>query len=119
MKLYNKTITYQDKNVKGGSDKKNMIQNGLNVIFYLFILHKLINDLCVLFDLYYLLLSVTLYDDIHCIQKARNARCLEQMKGCDGLVRIFREQLQLSNQLSADIAKANVLGKCAAQDINL
>ena len=67
MKLYNKTITYQDKNVKGGSDKKNMIQNGLNVIFYLFILHKLINDLCVLFDLYYLLLSVTLYDDIHCI----------------------------------------------------
>jgi len=91
MKLYNEAVTYQDKNVEGGSDKKNMIQNGLNVIFHLSILHKLINDLCVLFDLYYLLLSVTLYDDIHCIWKARNARCLEQMKDCDGLVRIFRE----------------------------
>ena len=41
------------------------------------------------------------------------------MKCCDGLVRIFREWLWLSDWLPVDTAKANALGKRMAQDTNL
>jgi len=68
-----------------------MIQNSLKVIFHPPALHKLIDDLRALFGLRYLPLSVTSYDDIHCLWKARNARRLQQMQCHDGLVRIFRE----------------------------
>ena len=118
MKPYDEAVAYQDGNVEGGSGKKNMIQNGLKVIFHPSVLHKLIDDLRALFDLRYPPLSVTLCDDIHCIWKARNARRLEQMKCRDGLVRIFREWLRSPDWLSADMAKANALGKRAAQDTN-
>jgi len=93
MKPYDEIVAYQDGNVEGGSGKKNITQNSLNVIFYPPVLHKLIDNFYALFDLCYPPLSVTLCDDIHCIWKARNERCLKQMKGHNGLVRIFREWL--------------------------
>ena len=46
-------------------------------------------------------------------------RHLQQMQCHDGLVRIFREWLRLSDWLPADMAKVNALGKHVAQDTNL
>ena len=118
LKPYDEMDVYHNGNVKGGSRKKNMIRDPLKVTFHPPALHKLIDDLRALFDLRYPPLSVTLCDDIHCIWKARNARRLEQMKCRDGLVRIFREWLRSPDWLSADMARANALGKRAAQDTN-
>ena len=118
MKPYDEIDVYCNGNVKGGSGKMYMIQNGFKVTFHPPELHNLIDDLRALFDLRYPPLSVTLCDDIHCIWKARNARRLEQMKCRDGLVRIFREWLRSPDWLSADMAKANALGKRVAQDTN-
>ena len=119
MKPYDEVDVHHDGGVEGGRLKRDMIQNSLKVIFHPPALHKLIDDLCALFDLHYPPLSVTSYDDVHCLWKARNARCLQQMKCHDGLVRIFREWLRSSDWLPADMAKANALGKRVAQDTNL
>ena len=118
MKPYDEIDVYRNRNVKGGSGKMYMIQNGLKVTFHPPELHNLIDDLRALFDLHYPPLSVTLCDDIHCIWKARNARHLKQMKYRDGLVRIFREWLQSPHWLPVDMAKVNALGKRVAQDTN-
>ena len=119
MKPYDEAVAYRDGNVQGGSGKKNMIRDPLKVTFHPPALHELIDDLRALFDLRYPPLSVTLCDDIHCLWKAKNARRLQQMKCRDGLVRIFREWLRSPDWLPADMAKANALGKRAAQDTNL
>ena len=118
MKPYDEAVAYRDGNVQEGSEK-NMIRDPLKVTFHLPALHKLIDNLCALFDLCYLPLSVTLCDDIHCLWKAKNARCLQQMKCRDGLVRIFREWLRSPDWLPTDIAKVNALRKHVAQDTNL
>ena len=119
MKPYDEVDVHRDGGVEGGRLKRDMIQNGLKVIFHPPALHKLIDDLRALFDLRYPPLSVTSYDDVHCLWKARNARRLQQMQCRDGLVRIFREWLRSSDWLPADTAKANALGKRVAQDTNL
>ena len=119
IKPYDEVVAYRDGNIQGGSGKKNMIWDPLKVTFHPPALHELIDDLRALFDLCYLPLLVTLYNDIHCLWKAKNARHLQQMKCCDGLVRIFREWLQSPDWLPVDMAKANALSKRVAQNTNL
>ena len=91
MKLYDKVDVHHDRNIKGGFHKELMIRKYLEVTFYPPALHELIDDLYTLFELHYLPLSVTSYDNIHCLWKARNARRFQQMKCRNGLVRIFRK----------------------------
>ena len=119
MKPYDEVDVHRDGGVEGGRLKGYMIQNGLKVIFHPLTLHKLIDDLRALFELHYLPLLVTSYNDVHCLWKARNVRRLHQMKCRNRLVRIFREWLRWSDWLPVDTAKANALGKCVAQDTNL
>ena len=62
---YDEAIAYLNEAVKGSTSKRDMIQNGLKVIFHPPMLHKLIDNLCALFELRYPPLSVTSYDDVH------------------------------------------------------
>ena len=119
IKPYDEVVAYQDGNIQGGSGKKNMIWDPLKVTFHPPALHEVIDDLRALFDLCYLPLLVTLCNDIHCLWKAKNTRHLQQIKCCDGLVRIFREWLQSPDWLPVDMAKANALSKRVAQNTNL
>ena len=76
MKPYDEVDVHHNGGVEGGRLKRDMIQNGLKVIFHSPMLHKLIDDLHALFDLRYLPLLVTSYNDVHCLWKARNTRYL-------------------------------------------
>jgi len=49
MKPYDEVDVHRDRGVEGGRLKRDMIQNGLKVIFHLPALHKLINDLHIFF----------------------------------------------------------------------
>ena len=67
MKPYDKVDVHYNGSVEGGRLKRDIIQNGLKVIFHPPVLYKLINDLYALFGLHYLPLLVTSYDDVHCL----------------------------------------------------
>jgi len=64
---YDEAIAYLNRVMKKSIGKRNMIQNSLKVIFHSFALYKLIDDFRALFDLCYLPLLVTSYNNIYCL----------------------------------------------------
>ena len=67
MKPYDEMDVYCNGNVKGGFRKELMIRKPLEVTFYPPALHELIDDLHALFELRYPPLSVTSYNNVHCL----------------------------------------------------
>ena len=67
MKPYDEVDVHRNGDVEEGKLKRDMIQETLQVIFHPPMLHKLIDNLCALFDLCYPPLSVTSYDNVHCL----------------------------------------------------
>ena len=57
MKPYDEIDVHCDGSVEGDRLKRNMIQNGLKIIFHPSVFYKLINELCIFLECYRDLLS--------------------------------------------------------------
>ena len=108
MDPYDEAKVDWDGNVEGGSGKKNMIQNGLKVIFHPPALHKLIDNVRIFFRERYrdLKSDAQTFPQLYPALEAEHHKKCEVMQKCGTLVDIFRRWLA-SGDWSED---------CAAQE---
>ena len=91
MKPYDEVDIHHDGGVEEGRLKEYMIQNGLKIIFYLPMLHKLINDLCIFFQEHYrdLASDALAFPQLYPALEAEHHKKYEVMQKCGSLVDTF------------------------------
>ena len=92
MKPYDEVDVHRDGGVEGGRLKRDMIQNGLKVIFHTPVLHKLINNLCIFFQERYrdLISDALAFPQLYFALEAKHHKKCEVMQKFGSLVDIFR-----------------------------
>ena len=106
MKPYDEVDVHRDGGVKGGRLKGYMIQNSLKVIFHLPTLHKLIDELCILFREWYreltgntqtFSLSNESPSQIYAAIEAKHHKHCEAIKACGVVEYVFWRRLALGD----------------------
>ena len=108
---YDEAVAYRDGNVKGGSGKKDMIQNGLKVIFHPPALHKLIDNVRIFFRERYrdLKSDAQTFPQLYPALEAEHHKKCEVMQKCGTLVDIFRRWLALGDWSEDCAAQENYI----------